>query len=365
MPDKYSEPEDARLLRTSLDPPDLESDSDYSSPAPTPDVALDDPSHRLSPSDRPTLAEIFRHSGWRRDRRRVWRALGRTRQSFSRVQAFASCGASAYVYRTPDPPHEYFLAGSSCHDRFCVPCARVRGDRLALEILHTLDGQPVRFLTLTIRHTDSPLSDQLDHLYASFRRLRATTLWKRSCSGGCAILEITHSDTSDAWHPHLHVLMHGGYISQSLVKAAWLKATGDSSIVDIRMVRSEDHIARYVSKYVAKPFDRSIIDREDLLDELIIATRNRRMVVTFGGWRGIRLTQTAGDHDWELLGSLDDVARAARSGDAESMRALRYVAGDRTDDVLDLVVAGLPPPRPVQAPDPQQQWEWAVTYPRY
>lgn len=350
---------------TSLDPPDLESDSDSFNQTPATDVPLDDQSHDLWPGSEPTLSEIWRHSCWRRDRRKVWDAIRRTNQSVSRTMAFCDCGASAFVYRTPEPPHEYFLAGSSCHDRFCVPCARVRGDRLALTILDTLDGRPVRFVTLTLKHAQQPLSDQLDHLYASFRRLRQTALWKKACKGGCAILEITHSDTSNAWHPHFHVLVHGGYVPQALLKAAWLKATGDSSIVDIRMVQSEHHISRYVSKYVSKPFDRSVIDRPSLLDELILGVHKRRMVITFGTWRGIRLTQTAGDHDWELLGSMDDVARQAQAGDAESLRALRFIAGDRTDDVLDLIEAGIPPPPPVKAPNPQRQWEWAVGTPLY
>ncbi len=350
---------------TPVHPPDLESDSEVGIPSPAQDVPLNDSSHGVSPFDRPTLAEIWRHSGWRRDRRRVYQALQRTDQTFSRYQAFASCGSAAYVYRTPEPPHEYFVAGSACHDRFCVPCARARGDRLAHSILDTLDGRPVRFITLTLKHSNQPLSDQLDRLYASFRRLRATTLWKGLCKGGCAILEVTHSPSTDNWHPHFHCLVHGGYVPQGLLKAAWLKATGDSSIIDIRMVKSEGRIARYVTKYVAKPFERSLIDRPELLDELILSLRGRRMVITFGTWRGIRLTQSAGDHDWELLGSMEDVARSARAGDSESMRALRWIAGDRTDDVLDLIEAGLPPPREVKAPNPQLQWEWALGCPPF
>lgn len=351
------------LFPTSLDPPELESDSGAVIPSPAPDVPLDDQSHELWGGSEPTLSEIWRHSCWRRDRRKVWQALRRTRASVSRAMAFCDCGRSAFVYRTPAPPHDYFLAGSACHDRFCVPCARARGDRLSASILEALDGRPVRFITLTLKHSNQPLSDQLDHLYASFRRLRETALWRKATQGGCAILEITRSASSDAWHPHFHCLVNGGYMPQGLLRAAWLKATGDSSIVDIRMVQSEHHVARYVAKYVAKPFCREAIDQQDLLDELILGVHKRRLVVTFGSWRGIRLTATAGDHDWELLGSMDDVARAAFDGDAECIRALRRVAGDRFDDVLDLVEAGIPPPPAVPAPRPQRQWEWAVGCP--
>jgi len=131
-------------------------------------------------------------------------------------------------------------------------------------------------------------------------------------------------------------------------------------VVDIRMVRNLEKIARYVAKYVSKPFDRSIIDQSELLDELITATKKRRMVLTFGDWRGIRLTHTVEDRDWEMLGSLDSIARAAHSGDVESMRALRYVTGNRIDDVLALVESGLPPPRPGPEPNSQDHWEWAV-----
>jgi len=56
--------------------------------------------------------------------------------------------------------------------------------------------------------------------------------------------------TKKGW-PHAHILMRAPFIPQRLIASLWKSLTG-ASIVDIRKVHSERHVANYVSKYLSK-----------------------------------------------------------------------------------------------------------------
>ena len=332
-------------LFSSLDPPETKPESPY-----TPDgggVCSDS-----------SLSETFRHSGWRRNRGLIYASLLRTRQTVSRIAAFLECGLHAYVYRTVDPPHAYRLGGSSCRDKFCLPCARDRSHTLATNIVKALRTARPRFLTLTLRHSDRPLAEQLDRLYRSFAKLRARAAWKSHVIGGCAILEIKWIESSQAWHPHLHCLVHGRYFDQRALKSAWYAVTGDSYITDIRAIPNEETVARYVTKYAGKPFDNTFINRPGLLDEAIEAVRARRLCLTFGTWRGIKLTEVPCDRDWESLGSFECVIYAAINGDPESMAAIESICKGNTEAVLQAAETARPPPIKTRQPNPQLIFEF-------
>lgn len=310
-------------------------------------------------SDAPDLAETFRHSGWRHNRELVYDALKRTVQSVSRIMAFTSCGHRAYVYRSLEPPYHYRLAGSSCRDRFCVPCAKDRSRCLATNVLQALNGSPSRFVTLTLKQVDRPLTDSLDHLYDSFRRLRQRTFWKGHVTGGCGFLEVKHSPSLGTWNVHLHAIVHGRYLPQQTLSAEWLKVTGDSMITDVRFVKDEGKVGRYVTKYVSKPLNSTFLNRSSLLDEVILATRNRRLALTFGDWRGMPLTATPDTGEWVCLGSFDEIVYSALRGDADASEALRQICDHRADAVLEQARTARPPPRAHAPPSAQLAFAWS------
>lgn len=299
------------------------------------------------------LAETFRHSGWRRNRRLVYEALRRTMQTIGRITSFCDCGYTAFVYRSVDPPHVYRLAGSSCHDKFCTPCARDRSHTIAANVLAHLDGKSVRFATLTIKHNAETLGRQLDRLYEAFRKLRASRVWKRHVVGGAAFLEIKWIEASQSWHPHLHTIIEGRYFARQALSAAWLKATGDSMVTDIRAIKDAAKIASYVTKYASKTVNDTFINRPDCLDAAIIALRGRRLCLTFGTWRGLKLTECPSDRDWEALGSFHEVCLRAISGDSECAFAIEQVCGSKAAAILDAVHAAIPPPPRIRAVDVQ------------
>lgn len=306
----------------------------------------------------PTLSESFRHSGWHRDRQRVYQALRDTAQSISRITAFVDCGVDAYVLQSAEPPYQYRLAGSHCHDRLCVPCARDRSRSIAANVVARLAGQPCRFLTLTLRQTDADLRTQLDRVTSCFARLRQRKLWKDCVAGGCAFVELKWASHRQTWNVHLHCLLHGKYIPQADLSLAWLKITQDSMIADIRFIRNNAVAARYVTKYASKPFNQQIASDPELLREVVVGTQNKRLVITFGDWRGIQLTQTPTDELWVNLGHVEDFAQRARSGDPDALDAMVQIFGSRASEYLAFLPERNPSPC-TRAPPPNDQLTFA------
>lgn len=264
----------------------------------------------------------FRHSGWQRDRQRVYDSLCRTHQRAQALDAFPDCGRHAYVLQSPDDPNVYKVAGSTCHHRFCLPCAQERSRRLAHNVLDHLAGKPARFLTLTIRSTTEPLSELLDKLSACYGRLRSRKFWKTHVTGGVSFIEVKWNDGLQRWNVHLHAIIQGRYMSVGVLSQLWKKITSDSLIVDIRAIKDERMIARYVTKYASKPLDHSVLHHPPKLDEAIVALKGRRLATTIGNWRGVLLTPKENEDRWIPLGSLDQMYRQASDGNARAQTIL-------------------------------------------
>lgn len=300
------------------------------------------------------LATTFRHSGWEPYRRRVFAALHRTGQTHARCQAFSHCGSHAYILESDDDPPRYRLAGSGCHDRFCLPCGQARASQIARNIIEHAGSKRLRLITLTTGATYPTLSELLDHLYTSFRKLQRTPEWQRHVTGGVAMLELKLSSRTDRWHPHLHCLVEGTYFPQPVLKRAWHRVTGEATIVDIRPAGRGDHIMHYVCKYASKPMDPSYLRIPDRLDQAITALKGRRLCITWGGWRSVLLTHHDDDAGWTNIGEVATYLLSAQAGDADALSILRKLDPAATQ-------ATIPHPRPPPplppppAPTPSQQ----------
>jgi len=110
-------------------------------------------------------------------------------------------------------------------------------------------GEPNRFITLTVnpRVGDDP-DDRLAKLANAWRNTakRIKRQWPKKPFAYLAIVEATK-----AGEPHLHILWRGPFIPQR-----WLSETMgellESPIVDIRQIRNQREVIRYVAKYVTK-----------------------------------------------------------------------------------------------------------------
>lgn len=180
------------------------------------------------------------------------------------------------------------------------------------------DWKRVRFVTLTLRHSQTPLSDQIDRLLRSFKELRRWDAWKSAVKGSAAFAEIKISDSDGLWHPHLHVLCVGSWIDARELSARWHAITGDSSIVKIEEARTKNGVASYVTKYVTKPLDSTVLRHPDRLREAIVALKGRRLVNGAGCLRRISDSRADADgvDDWHTIGELADLLGDARTGNA-------------------------------------------------
>lgn len=280
------------------------------------------PYELLDPLRTDSTPIIFRHTGWAHDRRRVHDALHRTGQSCARIHNFAECGKYAYVFQSVQDPEVYTLGGSTCHDRFCLPCGRERSRIIASNVKLKLDGKPARFLTLTLRSTTEPLDQLLAKLTRDFTSLRRSKLWRTRVTGGVAFLEVKWLAATDRWHVHLHALLRGRFVPREQLSKLWLKITGTSNVIDIRIVEDEAHCTHYICKYASKPLDRTVVVVPLRLDEAIVALKGKRLCLTFGSWRGYKLTEPLESGTWVQLGTLEEIIHLAEDGDVDAATAL-------------------------------------------
>jgi len=176
-----------------------------------------------------------------------------------------------------------------CRDRLCPRCSRCRARESEGRIMAAIaDADSLRFVTLTMQHTDKPLWEQVDALYTAFRELRRRVSWRTRVTGGVATVEVTRNASTGRWHPHLHVLITGSYYPQRDLADEWFDVTGHSRVVDIRAVHSRRHASRYVAKYAGKPADLANWPA-DAIAEYAAAMHRRRMVLTFGCLHGRRV----------------------------------------------------------------------------
>jgi Replication protein len=328
----------------SLDPPERPiPDTRYNGCHPEPGPIEHFVPPRMPPG---TLTCRFRHSGWQHLRTIVFQALHATGQTLARRTSFSECGHGAYVMRSLEAPNKYRLAGSTCHDRFCTPCATERSRTIATNVAARLGGHGCRFVTLTVREGADGLRPAVAHLYASFRKLQRKAFWSSRVSGGAAFLEIKWNEPSQRWHPHLHCLTHGKYIPQRTLSELWRTITGGSYIVDIRACKGETAITRYVTKYASKPLNMSYATDIDRLCEAVVALKGKRICITFGGWRSVLLTEHLDEDGWVQIDSLAAIIDRASSGDVESRAILHSLNGQAAEHVLAIAQEQKPRPPP-------------------
>lgn len=133
-----------------------------------------------------------------------------------------------------------------CQRWACENCARKKSRKLAARIERTTAK---RFITLTIKpEPGRSRQEELDLLNRAWR-----TMWKRikraqgpKAKGYVRIVELTK-----AGHPHLHLAVDCAYIHHSTL-SAWMAELLDSPIVDIRAIKTQAGLARYLAKYLTK-----------------------------------------------------------------------------------------------------------------
>lgn len=268
--------------------------------------------------DQPGVDTDFRHRGWDRNRRLIADALHRASVSDDRMRRFCTCGDAAWVVQDPSDSDIYRVQANYCRDRFCLPCSQTRSRLIAANLADKIQQGKYRFITLTLKTGQEPLTESLDRLYDCFRRLRRRRLWQACIIGGVAFTEVNYNAETNRWHPHLHIVAQGSYMPQKLLSQDWHVVTGDSYVVDVRMINDSDKAVAYVTKYASKPLSNTYLNRPDRLDEAIRALSGRRLVTAFGSWRGWQLLRKPHAEPWITVGPLDQILwRAAKGSDQD------------------------------------------------
>ena len=147
-------------------------------------------------------------------------------------------------------------SGYFCRHRLCVNCQWRKSMRqyhtskeLALEALRRHPTLRFVFLTLTVPNVAlRGLSDVIDGLFESWRRLIQRKEVKSVVKGYLRALEVTYNHERDDWHPHIHAVLvvpsyyftTSSYITQERWLELWQQATRMPQItqVDIRKIKT-------------------------------------------------------------------------------------------------------------------------------
>lgn len=195
-----------------------------------------------------------------------------------------------------------------CGFRFCPECSIPRGARIRRRLKYIMDNYPpppgnrLRMITLSTRNCQN-LGLGIKHLVASFRKLRQQKFWKKYCSGGATIIEITGKKGD--YHPHLHILCYCNYISWKDMAKRWKDISGGTGCHYLDVPK--DKALAYVTKYVTKS-EVPEGDLHDISDEI----KKYRLFQRFGLWHSFVIPKLKVDYacpdchgvgwitDWEL-----------------------------------------------------------------
>lgn len=269
--------------------------------------------------DPPTAEDLpiptFRHRSWHHRRLRVATALAVANVSRHRFRSFISCGCQAWVLRSALNPADFKVVPDFCHDRWCVPCAHGRASRITANLLEKLQSRQTRFITLTLKSDDDPLRARIDRLLHAFTKLRRRRFWQDRVVGGAGFLEITRGKRHTHWHPHLHLIVEGGYVPKEQLVQTWLEITGDSYVVDIQFIRDPRIVGSYVTKYASKPLAPQLLREPAALVEAIKALRGRKLLYAFGTWARWKLLAAPTQDAWTLYGHINELLYRDMNGD--------------------------------------------------
>jgi len=222
----------------------------------------------------------------------------------SYLPKWESCRTSAWFARHRDTG-EVKVMSSACRLRWCSLCSSTRRAYITRNISAWIQAARYpKFLTLTLKHSDAPLSHQIDSLYGYFRKLRKAKLFKDHVPGGIWFFQIKRTKNTNQWHPHLHCIIEGDYVSHGKLSRLWDRITHGSKIVDIRLVRDPDKGAFEVARYASSPADLTTNKSADYV-EIFESLHGRRACGTWGTAKNVNLRQPLATekHKWDSLGS--------------------------------------------------------------
>lgn len=263
---------------------------------------------------------------------------------------------------------------NSCRGRWCPMCAEARVNIIAHNCFEFFVDQPfVRFLTLTLKHSDLPLEDQIKRIKKCFVKLSRRVGWKKYVTGSVVFLHVKRNLENTEWHVHLHILLTGSYVPQKWLSEEWLKVTGDSLVVHVKAAHSEKELGLTIkdfTRYAGCPVNLIDVPAEHRL-EVVHSFGKIRVCWTTGICNVISLSPPKykeGDPKMINLGRDSTIKMRAADGDLDALRIL-YVSDKKfpfenapsfrfDDDFIDNEFVGLNKPEPVERERDPPEFVW-------
>jgi hypothetical protein len=203
----------------------------------------------------------------------------------------------------------------------CPLCAIRRGAKMVKAYLDRLEvirssqsGLNAYLVTLTVKDGED-LSERFNHLYRSIQKLHKTRTRDRQYSEACKAVgavwsyEFKRGKNSDLWHPHVHaVWLCREMPDADALSAQWRHITDDSFVVDVRPFHDQEDIVSgflEVFKYALKFSDMPLVDNWEAFCKL----SGKRLIASFGAFRGIDVPEDLTDGDLDDLPYLDMLYR--------------------------------------------------------
>jgi hypothetical protein len=293
----------------------------------------------------------------------IYQAIDRA-DSSHKAAVFRGCRTSAWFVRH-NVSGEIRVASSKCHARWCPLCIKSRRYVITLAAIKyiTAIDRP-KFLTLTMKHSNAPLKNQIENLYRNFKEFRRRPWTKKRLKGGIWFFQIKRSEQSGQWHPHLHILLDAKFTPKEEISEKWLETTKSSNIIDIRAIHNAKKAAEYVARYSAAPCRLVDYSIDDAL-EIVRALHGQRIVGTFGTAKGIKLSAQKPDdaEAWERLDSFSTTALNRHYDPKYRDIWTAWIKGTKTDRTADEFKPPpvLPDEKIIEEPETFRQFTFSFT----
>lgn len=234
-------------------------------------------------------------------------------------------------------------AAQFCKKHLICPLCAIRRGAKALKAYETklqavMSANPgIRpyLVTFTLKN-GSDLSDRINHLRRSFRRLlmarrsKGYESWEiRNLRGGVWSYEVKRGSGSGNWHPHMHMIWLSSRCPDRVeLSQEWKWATGDSYIVDARPIQANQEGSFIdgmleVFKYAVKFSDMTLDDNYQAYELL----QGARLIDSCGLLRGVDIPEELTDDEldgpyleflFQFASGGYDLVRKSRSWEVES-----------------------------------------------
>lgn len=257
----------------------------------------------------------------------------------NRIVRLQECRTRAWFIRDKRSGHVR-VAANACRLRWCPICSQAKRYQIQKQVKAWCMSIPdVKFVTLTLAHSNQPLSEQISRLYRCFRNLRLQKWIKEKWKGGVWFFQVKPSESDGCWHPHLHIVLDGEYTDWKRLSQKWEETTGDSFITDIRPVRDIEEVAEYVARYAAQPIPLDKVSDEQL-KELFESLFGSRLSGTWGTGKAIRLSSQPKEDlsHWEKLGTWSEVTSLVKLSDIANRIYSAWRTGKPLEEGISFII---------------------------